>query len=317
MRRAIACAARASTTIRRRDEAHVERSLALFTDRFFAAREGQGCPSPIRSSSSACRAPARPWSSKSSPAIPGSKGRWSFPTFRRWRGGWRPQGKSDDDSLSGMPGRSGRREARALGEEYLERTRIQRKTDRPYFIDKMPNNWAHVGLIRLILPEREDHRRPAPPARLLLLQLQAAFRPRPGFSYDLTELGAYYSDYVALMAHFDAVLPGPSTASSTRRLIEDPDGEVRAPARFSRPALRARLPRLPRECARRPHRELGAGPPADQPRGPGPVEDVRAVARAAQGGAGASAVQLMEPVEGVANRHRAAARMIDAPQKSI
>src|SRR3546814_13550571 len=43
-------------------------------------------------------------------------------------------------------------ERAALGEEYLERTRVQRKTDRPFFIDKMPNNWAHVGFIHLILP---------------------------------------------------------------------------------------------------------------------------------------------------------------------
>ena len=67
---------------------------------------------------------------------------------------------------------------RELGELYLERTRIQRKTDRPLFIDKMPNNWAHAGFIKLILPNAKivDVRRAA--ACLRLLQLQAALCAR-------------------------------------------------------------------------------------------------------------------------------------------
>ncbi len=68
----------------------------------------------------------------------------------------------------------------ALGAEYLERTRVQRKTDRPFFIDKMPNNWAACRADPADPAQRQDRRRAPPSARLLLLQLQAAFRARPG-----------------------------------------------------------------------------------------------------------------------------------------
>ena len=66
------------------------------------------------------------------------------------------------------------------GEVYLKRAVVQRRTDRPFFIDKLPNNWLFVPFIQLDPAQREDHRRAAPPARLLLLQLPPAFRARTG-----------------------------------------------------------------------------------------------------------------------------------------
>ena len=98
---------------------------------------------------------------------------------------------------------------RALGEEYLERTRIQRKTDRPFFIDKMPNNWAHVGLIRLILPNAKivDARRH--PLACCFSNFKQHFARGQGFTYDLAEIGRYYRDYVALMAPFRRGPAGP------------------------------------------------------------------------------------------------------------
>ncbi|HEV7658975.1 MAG TPA: sulfotransferase [Allosphingosinicella sp.] len=115
----------------------------------------------------------------------------------------------------------------ALGGDYLEGTRIQRKTGRPYFIDKMPNNWAHVGLIRLILPNAKivDARRH--PLGCCFSNFKQHFARGQGFSYDLAELGAYYADYVALMAHFDAVQPGAVHRLLYETMIEDPEAEVR------------------------------------------------------------------------------------------
>jgi hypothetical protein len=106
-------------------------------------------------------------------------------------------------------------ELRALGEEYLERTRIQRKTDKPFFIDKMPNNWAHVGLIRLILPNAKivDARRH--PLDCCFSNFKQHYARGQGFSYSLADMGRYYADYVALMAHFDGCCPAGSTGSST------------------------------------------------------------------------------------------------------
>jgi hypothetical protein len=118
-------------------------------------------------------------------------------------------------------------EARALGEEYLERTRVQRRTERPRFIDKLPNNWLHVGLIRLILPNATiiDARRH--PLGCCLSGFKQHFARGQAFSYDLAHIGRYYRDYVALMAHVDAALPGKVHRVIYERMVADTEGEVR------------------------------------------------------------------------------------------
>ncbi|MGI9273021.1 MAG: tetratricopeptide repeat-containing sulfotransferase family protein [Woeseiaceae bacterium] len=98
-------------------------------------------------------------------------------------------------------------ELRELGERYLETTRIHRKTDRPLFIDKMPNNFLHVGMIHLLLPNAKiiDARRH--PLGCSFSNFKQYYAQGQAFSYGLTEMGRFYYDYVDLMAHFDAVLP--------------------------------------------------------------------------------------------------------------
>ena len=115
----------------------------------------------------------------------------------------------------------------ALGAEYLERTRVQRKTDKPFFIDKMPNNWAHVGLINLILPKAKiiDARRH--PLACCFSNFKQHFARGQGFSYDQAEVGRYYADYVRLLRHFDTVLPGRIHRVIHEALVDDPEGEVR------------------------------------------------------------------------------------------
>jgi hypothetical protein len=116
---------------------------------------------------------------------------------------------------------------RALGEEYLDRTRIHRKTDRPYFIDKMPNNWAHVGFIQLILPNAKiiDARRH--PLACCFSNFKQQFARGQAFSYDLDHMGRYYVDYVRLMDHFDAVLPGRIHRIFYEQMVDDTEAEVR------------------------------------------------------------------------------------------
>ena len=116
---------------------------------------------------------------------------------------------------------------RALGAEFLDRTRIQRKLGRPFFIDKMPNNFAHVGLIHLILPRAKiiDARRH--PLGCCFSAFKQHFARGQTFSYDLTELGRYYADYVDLMAHFDAALPGVVHRVIYEEMVADPERQVR------------------------------------------------------------------------------------------
>ncbi|MGA2777078.1 MAG: sulfotransferase [Steroidobacteraceae bacterium] len=115
----------------------------------------------------------------------------------------------------------------ALGERYLEDTRVQRKTEAPYFIDKMPNNCLYIGLIHLMLPRAKiiDVRRH--PLGCCLSGYKQHFARGQNFAYALEDIGRYYADYVELMAHVDAVLPGRVHRVHYESLIGDTEREVR------------------------------------------------------------------------------------------
>ena len=121
-----------------------------------------------------------------------------------------------------------REQREELGREYLKRAGVQRRTDRPFFIDKLPNNWLFVPFIQLILPKAKivDARRH--PMGCCLSNFRQHFARGQPFTYDLEHLGRYYSDYVRLMAHIDAVLPGRVHRVIYERMVEDTETEVRA-----------------------------------------------------------------------------------------
>ncbi|MFL6689622.1 MAG: tetratricopeptide repeat-containing sulfotransferase family protein [Alphaproteobacteria bacterium] len=111
-----------------------------------------------------------------------------------------------------------------FGEQYLGRARTHLKLGRPFFVDKKPPNWFHVGLIHLILPNAKmvDVRRH--PAACCFSQFRQFFRkPRPRQA----ELGRLYRDYVEMMAHFDRVLPGKIHRVIYEELVTNPEDEVR------------------------------------------------------------------------------------------
>ena len=116
---------------------------------------------------------------------------------------------------------------RRLGTHYLAATRIQRKTDRPFFVDKLPANFMFVGLIRLILPNAKiiDVRRH--PLGCGVSLFRQHFATGHGFAYDLAEIGAHYADYVRLMALWDERFPGAVHRLIYEDLVADMDGEVR------------------------------------------------------------------------------------------
>lgn len=201
---------------------------AVFTGEFFAARAGGGCPAanPIfivgmpRAGSTLLE---QILSSHS--AVEGTT---ELPELITMARELRDLAESEDigsyaDALATMSPEA----LRELGERYLDRTRVHRKTDRPHFIDKMPNNFLHVAMIQLALPNARiiDARRH--PMACCFSNFKQHYARGQRFSYDLTDMGRFYRDYVTLMAHFDAVLPGRIHRVFYERTVEDTEVEVR------------------------------------------------------------------------------------------
>jgi len=117
-------------------------------------------------------------------------------------------------------------ESAGFGERYLQNTRIHRKNGLPFFIDKMPNNFAHIALIQLILPNAKiiDARRH--PMACCFSNFKQHFARGQNFSYELEDMGRYYFDYVELMAHFDEVLPGRIHRVNYEAMVENTDAEI-------------------------------------------------------------------------------------------
>ncbi|GMG86140.1 tetratricopeptide repeat-containing sulfotransferase family protein [Biformimicrobium ophioploci] len=114
----------------------------------------------------------------------------------------------------------------ALGEEYLARTRVQRG-NAPHFIDKMPNNFAHIGLIKLILPNAKiiDARRH--PMACCFSGFKQLFAVGQSFTYGLENIGRYYRDYLRLMDHWHAALPGKVLTVQYEEVVADLEPQVR------------------------------------------------------------------------------------------
>ncbi len=115
---------------------------------------------------------------------------------------------------------------RELGEKYIADTRVYR-SGAAYFIDKMPNNFRHLGLIRLILPNAKiiDARRDA--MACCFSNFKQLFASGQEFTYGIEDIARYYRLYVELMEHWDAVLPGRVLRVRHEELIEDLEGGVR------------------------------------------------------------------------------------------
>ncbi len=206
----------------------VDRSTEVMTADFFAGRAGQGCtgPDPIfilgmpRAGSTLVEQILASHSQV--------EGTMELPDIHALVR--RIDGKHGRDEQGAYPEALLDLDAdalRELGQEYLDRTRIQRSEGKPFFIDKMPNNWAYAGFIRLVLPNAKiiDARRH--PLDCGFSNFKQHFARGQAFSYDLTHIGRYYADYVRLMAHLDVVQPGKVHRVIHEQLVEDPESEIR------------------------------------------------------------------------------------------
>jgi tetratricopeptide (TPR) repeat protein len=128
------------------------------------------------------------------------------------------------DALAGVDAAN----LKGLGEEYLWRARLHRRLGKPLFIDKMPNNFLHIGMIQMILPNARivDVRRH--PMACCLSNFKQHFGSGQEFSYSLADIGRYYFDYVELMAHWDEVLPGKVHRVIYEDMVADPERHIRA-----------------------------------------------------------------------------------------
>ena len=118
-------------------------------------------------------------------------------------------------------------EFKKMGEAYIQNTLDQRVTDKPYFIDKMPNNFVHIGLINLILPNAKiiDARRN--PMDCCFSCYKQLFGSGQGFTYSQNRIGNYYLDYLKIMEHWDKVLPGKVHRVLYENMIEDTEKQIR------------------------------------------------------------------------------------------
>ena len=114
-----------------------------------------------------------------------------------------------------------------FGEEFIRDTQVYRKQGTPYFIDKMPNNFRHIGLINMILPNAKiiDARRGA--MGCCFSGFKQLFAEGQEFTYGLEEVGTYYRDYVQLMNHWDAALPGKILRVHYEDVVADLETQVR------------------------------------------------------------------------------------------
>ena len=107
-----------------------------------------------------------------------------------------------------------------IGEQYIKDAEIFR-TNKPFFIDKMPNNFRHIGLIKLILPNAKiiDIRRNSMSACFSCYK--QLFAEGQEFTYDFGDLAGYYNNYVELMEHWNQVLPNQILSIKYEDLVND------------------------------------------------------------------------------------------------
>ena len=209
----------------------MQRQPQVCTAQFFAARRGFGCPRPDpifivgmpRSGSTLIEQILASHSQ-----IDGTRELADLPRlvhqFRDRRPDEPPRYPAILQELSAQ-------ECRHLGELYLQDTRVHRH-GAPFFLDKLPNNFRDLGFIHLILPNARiiDARRE--PMACCFGNFKQLFPPGMDFVYSLPELGRYYCQYVALMEHWQRVLPHKILRVDHEAVVNDLEGSVRRMLKF-------------------------------------------------------------------------------------
>ena len=218
-------------------EAHVRETKRVCTREFFEARKEWGVadPDPIfilgltRSGSTLIENIEQILASHSE--VEGTRELADIQRIvRTLRGRGRGRGRGADAEYPRYPGvlaELGPEEFRGFGARFLDETRAYRRTGRPSFIDKLPDNFRDIGLIRLMLPNAKiiDARRE--PMACCFGNFKQLFSGGQEFSYRLGDMAHYYRSYLELMRHWNEVLPGWILTVQHEDLVEDLEGTVR------------------------------------------------------------------------------------------
>ncbi|HEY8266994.1 MAG TPA: sulfotransferase [Steroidobacteraceae bacterium] len=206
-------------------EGTIARQVELCTREFFAERQGWGCPDPSpifivglpRAGSTLLEQILASHSQVEGTMELADVPRLAAALDRH------PSGKRYPDSLALVPAD----EFRGFGEAYLRDTRPYRSRGTSFFIDKMPNNFRHVSLMHLMLPNSKiiDARRE--PMACCFSNFKQLFATGQQFTYSLDDLARYYTTYVRIMDHWDTVLPGRVLRVRHEDVIDDLEGSVR------------------------------------------------------------------------------------------
>jgi len=205
------------------------RQIKLFDEQFFRSRDGVGCPAPDpifivglpRAGSTLLEQILASHS-----LVEGTSELPDIIALSRKLGGDRRRNPAS--AYPEILATLSPEQFRELGESYLRTSRVQRSGKVPFFIDKMPNNFQHIGLIHLILPNAKiiDARRH--PMAGCFSCFKQLFAHGQTWTYDLAYLGYYYRDYLRLMDHWDAVLPGRVHRVQYEEMVADSERTIRA-----------------------------------------------------------------------------------------
>jgi len=209
---------------------HVDDSIRLFDGDYYPEREGAGfdAPDPIfvlgmpRAGSTLIEQILA-----SHPEVEGTMELPDMIGIANWLAGEKRAAFEESDYLSNLAALPAA-ELLKLGKGYIWGTALRRQTDKPFFIDKMPNNWLHLGMILTILPKARiiDARRH--PMACGFSNFRQHYALGQGFSYDLADIGSFYADYVRMIDHFDRIAPGRVIRVIHEELTADPEGGIRS-----------------------------------------------------------------------------------------
>ena len=162
-------------------------------------------------------------------------------------GRYRPDQKRYPESVVDLRGK----DLKAYGRQYMDETRPYRVTDRPFFTDKLPNNFSHVGLLHLILPNARIINARRHPFDSCLGGYKQLFGKGQNFTYDMADLSAYYRQYYETMRHWHTGAAGQGAGRALRGNGDRPRDAGPPHPRALRPAVRGGVRALPRESAAR------------------------------------------------------------------